>query len=82
MLFVCDFTVKNDPQYNAEALSRVLKHKKAVMFSQRKCVLDKLPSNMSKVLVASCEFTVNESRTYIEKYVFKEIHIKQGFVLD
>ena len=29
-----------------------------------------------------CEFSVNESRTCIEKDIFKEIHIKQGYVLD
>lgn len=55
--------VKTAPKHGAEMLTRVAKHKNAVMFLVEKiCVLDKFPSGNS---VEHCEFNVNEYKIHV-----------------
>lgn len=64
MFFFGHFVVLNGPQYNAEALSSVSKHQKAVLgFTEKIRVLDKLSSGMSYRSVGH-EFSANESTIY------------------
>ena len=66
--------------YSTKELSRISKHKKAVICLMEKiCVLDKLYSDrVTELMVIS---NVDESTICIKQNVFKDRHLKQGYVL-
>lgn len=69
---------KMAPKHSAEVLSSVPKCEKAVMCLMDVCVRHKLRSGCKAM---GHEFDVSESTIYIKYGVFKETHIKQGYVL-
>ena len=83
--FLCFFWwfcyFKRPPKHSDEVLSSVPKHKKvAVGLGEKIHVLHELHSGVSYSAVGH-EFNVSESTIYIRESVFKEKHIKQGYVL-
>lgn len=68
------------PKCSADMLYSVPKHKKGVMCLKRKYIPDILHSDMSYSTIG-CEFNTNKSIIYIKQGVFKQKHIKQGYIL-
>ena len=78
MLFVGDSDV--GPKHSVDVLSRVLKSKIMMYLTEQTHVLDKVHSDMSYSTIG-CEFNTNKSIIYIKQGVFKQKHIKQGYIL-
>ena len=69
------------PKHSANMLYGVPKHKKAVMCLKEKIyAFNMLHSDMSYSTIG-CEFNANKSIIYIKQGVFKQKHIKQGYIL-
>ena len=69
------------PKHSADMLYGVPKHKKAVMCLKEKLyAFNMLHSDMSYSTIG-CEFNANKSIIYIKQGVFKQKHIKQGYIL-
>ena len=69
------------PKCSADMLYSVPKHKKGVMCLKEKIyAFDILHSDMSYSTIG-CEFNTNKSIIYIKQGVFKQKHIKQGYIL-